>query len=100
MTAVYLIPLAAWLTFIYAQRHHGDRPTTHTWWALLSGLGTVECTKGLASLWMPADAALVVSVCCGLFVAAAIGLLAERDRLAELAASEANEAGLADSLRA
>lgn len=43
----YAIPLAAWVAFIYVQHHHGDRPTTHNWWALMTALGVFELCKGI-----------------------------------------------------
>lgn len=50
MELMYLIPLGAWLAFVYFQHNTGDRPTTYLWQAVMAGLGTFECTKGLFAL--------------------------------------------------
>lgn len=41
----YILPVVAWLAFIYVQHQWGDRPTTYVWWALMSGLGVFEYGK-------------------------------------------------------
>ncbi len=50
MQVMYLIPLTAWLVFVYVQHNAGDRPTTYLWQAVMAGLGTFECSKGLFGL--------------------------------------------------
>jgi hypothetical protein len=30
---MYLIPVVAWVAFVYVQYHDGDRPTSFHWWA-------------------------------------------------------------------
>ena len=42
---LYILPIVAWLTFIYVQHHQGDRPTTYVWWAFMSALGVFEYGK-------------------------------------------------------
>ncbi len=71
MEIMYLIPLAAWLTFVYVQYHWGDRPTTHVWFSLMAGIGTFECTKGVFALatGMPATE---MAFGAGLFAAACV----------------------------
>ena len=44
---MYLIPIFAWLAFIYVQHHFGDRPTTLPWWAVMTGIGMFEYGKGV-----------------------------------------------------
>ena len=44
---MYMIPVLAWITFIYVQHHEGDRPTSFHWWAVMTALGMFEYGKGV-----------------------------------------------------
>lgn len=44
---MYMIPVFAWIAFVYVQHHRGDRPTTFQWWAAMTAIGTFECSKGI-----------------------------------------------------
>jgi hypothetical protein len=50
MFLMYMIPLVAWTAFTYHMHHSGGRPTTITWWAFMTGLGTFELSKGIAGV--------------------------------------------------
>ena len=58
----YAIPLVAWIAFVYVQHHHGDRPTTHNWWALMTALGVFELSKGVFMETVP-EHALMMALC-------------------------------------
>jgi len=68
MVLAYAIPLVAWIAFVYAQHHFGDRPTTHNWWALMTAIGVFELCKGIFGEIAPAyalTAALVTAFFAG-----------------------------------
>jgi hypothetical protein len=44
---MYMIPVVAWIAFVYVQYHDGDRPTSFHWWALMTSLGMFEYGKGI-----------------------------------------------------
>jgi hypothetical protein len=44
---MYMIPVLAWITFIYVQHHSGDRPTSFHWWAVMTAIGMFEYGKGI-----------------------------------------------------
>ena len=72
MVLMYMVPLAAWLSFIYVQHHEGDRPTTVQWWAAMTAIGTFECAKGFFGLFHELP---VVSMALAAGVAAALTVL-------------------------
>jgi len=80
MEIMYLIPLAAWLAFVYVQYQSGDRPTTYLWFAIMAGLGTFECTKGIFGLvgGMPAT---TMAFGAGLFAASCVLVARVRNTL-------------------
>jgi hypothetical protein len=49
MILMYLIPVFAWVAFIFVQHHHGDRPTSYHWWAVMTAIGMFEYGKGIFS---------------------------------------------------
>jgi len=51
MVLMYMIPVAAWLSFIYIQHHSGDRPTTLLWWVAMTAIGSFEYGKGVFGLF-------------------------------------------------
>jgi hypothetical protein len=71
MQIMYFIPLVAWIAFVYHQYHTGDRPVTYLWFAIMAGLGTFECAKGLFGLvgGMPATE---MALGAGIFAAACV----------------------------
>jgi hypothetical protein len=68
---IYLIPLAAWAAFIYLMHHSGGRPTTYVWWAFMTGLGTFEVGKGLASQ-VGIHTSVTAAMCAGLVATGAV----------------------------
>ncbi len=56
---LYMVPLAAWIAFIYHMHHFGGRPTTTIWWAFMTALGTFELAKGIAALVAHGDSVMV-----------------------------------------
>ena len=50
MVLLYIVPIIAWLAFVYVQHTYGDRPTTVVWMALMTGIGVFEYGKCVFAL--------------------------------------------------
>jgi hypothetical protein len=77
LTIIYLFPVAAWLAYTYHMHHSGGRPTTYQWWALMTGVGVFELSKGIAAE-ITATSSVVYALGTGVLAALAVIVVQSR----------------------